>query len=213
VLATLRVRPPRVLVPRAGRLSADGISVRLPAGWSGRLEIPANRSSIRLVLRARSGDIRLVLLELPGGQGRHTAMPVLLTRRDFIRGSSARRVFSAGGRSFDLSALIGTRRELARVNRLLATVVVAPRPWTFRSCDLSVRLPGTWWAAIKPRDHCYPVITLRGPGIRVGLIELRPTEHASGQVLRRSGRRFLVEVAPPAARPRADAVIHTLRVG
>jgi hypothetical protein len=216
VLATLRVRPPRVLLPRAGRLSADGISVRLPAGWSGRLEIPSNRRSTRLVLRARRGDIRLVLLELPGVQGRHEALPVELTSRDVHQVGSlavARQVFSTGGSSFDLSAVIGARSDLARVNRLLATLVVAPRPWTFRACDLSLRLSGTWWAAIKPRDHCYPVITLRGPGIRVILTELRPTDHAGGHVLRRSGRRFVVEVAPPSAEPRADAVLGTLRVG
>jgi hypothetical protein len=214
VLATVRVRSPRILQPHAARLAGDGISVRLPAGWSGRLEVPAGRRATRLVLRARRGQVRLVLLELPGGGGRHADLPVVLTGRDVFRRHGlrfARRVFTNGGRSFDLTATVATGGELTQVNRLLATLRVVPRPWTFRSCDLSLRLPGTWWAAIKPRDRCYPVITLRGPGIRVVLTELRPQDRASGRTLRRSGRRFVVVVTPPTAESQADPVLATLR--
>jgi hypothetical protein len=76
---------------------------------------------------------------------------------------------------------------------------------------VTLRLPGTWRAALEPRDQCHPVITLRGPHIRVVLTELRPKERARGRILRRSGRRFLVVVTPPAADRRADAVLDTLR--
>ena len=57
VLATLRVLPPRVLHPRNGRLAADGVAVHLPPGWSGRMEIPAERYGARLVLRAARGNV------------------------------------------------------------------------------------------------------------------------------------------------------------
>jgi hypothetical protein len=86
-----------------------------------------------------------------------------------------------------------------------------PRPWAFRSCDLTLRLPGTWRAAVNPRSGCYPVITLHGPGIGVVVTELRPREPAGGHLLTRSGRRFRVQVAPPSAAPQADAVLATLQ--
>jgi hypothetical protein len=90
-------------------------------------------------------------------------------------------------------------------------MTVAPRPWRFQSCDLTMRLPGTWRAAINPRSGCYPVITLRAPGVRVVLTELRATERASGRVVHESGRRFLVEITPVSAKRTADAVLATLR--
>lgn len=215
VLGTLRVRAPRVLPARKGRLAADGLALRLLPGWSGRVAIPANRHAARIVLRVTRGDIHVDLLELPGGRGgRYARLPIVLTGRDIIRRGSlliARRVFSTGGRSFDLSVTVTSPRELRRANRLLATMAVKPKPWTFRSCDLTLRLPGTWRAAINPRSGCYPVITLRTPGLRVVLTELRPTEHASGSIVRRSGRRFQITVTPASARAEAAPVLATLR--
>jgi hypothetical protein len=167
VLHTLRVKPPRLLGARNGRLVADGVAIRLLAGWSGRIEIPADRHAARLVLRVARGDVHVDLLGLPG--------------------------------------------ELGQANRLLATMTVAPRPWTFRSCDLTLRLPGTWRAAVNPRSGCYPVITLRAPRLRVVLTELRPTEQARGRLLRRSGRSFQITVTPASARAEAAAVLATLR--
>src|SRR5439155_16372661 len=43
LLRTLRVRPPRVLLPRHGQLRWDGVALRLLPGWSGRIELPANQ--------------------------------------------------------------------------------------------------------------------------------------------------------------------------
>ena len=106
---------------------------------------------------------------------------------------------------------MGTAGDLPEANRLLATLTVAPRPWTFRSCDLSLHLPGTWRVAVRPRSGCYPVLKLRGPHVLVVLTELRPGERATGRVLRRAGRRFRVEVTPASARMRANAVLATLR--
>ena len=51
----------------------------------------------------------------------------------------------------------------------------------------------------------------RTPGLRVVLIELRPSEHGSGEILHRSGRRFQITVTPPSARTEAVAVLATLR--
>src|SRR6202035_2921354 len=102
----------------------------------------------------------------------------------------ARRVFSTAGRSFDLSVTLPASGDLVQANRLLKTLPADPRPWTFQSCVLTLRLPGTWRAAINPRSGCYPVITLRAPGVRVVLTELRATEHGTGRVLHESGRRF-----------------------
>lgn len=214
VLATLRVRPPRVVRARNGRLDADGVALRLPAGWSGRIEIPADQHGAQLVLRARSGRIRLVLLQIPGVAGAHAELPVALTRKNVIRHRGlrvARRVFSTAGRSFDLSVTIPSPAALTEANRLLRTLTAVPRPWTLRSCNLSLRVPGTWRAAVRPRSGCYPIITLHGPGVRLILTELRATEPAHGRVLVRSGRRFEITITPSSATPGADAVLARLR--
>ena len=213
VLGTLRVQPPRVLLPHHGRLASDGVALRLLPGWSGRIEIPANQAAAQLVLRARHGDVQVVLLQMAGAQGRHADLPITLTTKNILHRHAlaiARRVFSTAGRSFDLSVTVPAARDLVQANRLLKTLTAEPRPWTFRSCDLSLRLPGTWRAAINPRSGCYPVITLRAPGVRVVLTELRATERASGRVLRKSGRRFRVEITPASATRQADAVLATL---
>jgi hypothetical protein len=213
-LRTLRVRPPRVLLPQHGRLASDGVALRLVPGWSGRIEIPANQAGAQLDLRAQRGDIHLVLLQLAGAQGRHADLPITLAAKDILHQHSmaiARRVFSTAGRSFDLSVTVPAPGDLAQANKLLKSLKAEPRPWTFQSCELSLRLPGTWHAAINPRSGCYPVITLRGPGIRVVLSELRADEQTSGPVLRESGREFRVEITPPSAKRRADAVLATLR--
>jgi hypothetical protein len=215
VLGTLRVQPPRVLLPQQGRLASDGVALRLLPGWSGKIEIPANQAGAQLDLRVHRGDIDLVLLQLPGAQGRHADLPITLAAKDILHRHSiaiARRVFSTAGRSFDLSVTVPAPGDLAQANTLLKTLTAEPRPWTFHSCDLSLRLPGTWRAAINPRSGCYPVITLRASGVRVILTELRANEQASGRVLRESGRRFHIEITPPSATRVADAVLATLRV-
>lgn len=214
VLGTLRVQPPRMLLPHRGRLASHGVALRLLPGWSGRIEIPANQAGAQLVLRVGRGDIHLVLLQLADSQGVHADLPIALTAKDMLRRHSmaiARRVFSTAGRSFDLSVTLPAPGDLAQANELLETLTAAPRPWTFRSCDLSMRLPGTWQATINPRTSCYPVITLRAPGIRVVLTELRANERATGRVLRKSGRKFQVVITPPSAKRPADAVLATLR--
>ena len=215
VLATLRVLPPRVLRPRNGRLAADGVSVRLLTSWSGHIEIPAHRYAARVALRVARANVDVTLLELTEAPiGDHLDLPVVLTSRNVLHNTSpplARRVFSTGGRSFDLSVTARSPGDLHEANRLLATLKIAPRPWTFQSCDLTLRVPGTWRAAIRPHSGCYPVIKLRGPGVLVVLTELRPGEHASGRILRRNGRRFRVQVSPASARAAADEVLATLR--
>lgn len=214
VLTTLRVLPPRVLRLRQGRLAADGVSLHLSDGWSGRIEVPAQHFGARLVLRASRGHVHVGLLEYAEsyGSGRPLQLPVVLRSRDLLRRPTrpiARRVFSNGGRRFDLSVTAHSPRDLREANRLLATLKVVPRQWTFRCCNLALRVPGTWRVALKPR--VYPVLKLRGPGALVVLSELRPGEHASGRILKQNGRRFHVEVTPSSARARANAVLATLR--
>ncbi len=214
VLGTLRVQPPRVLLPHDGHLASDGVALRLLPGWSGRIEIPANQAGAQLDLRAQRGDIHLVLLQLAGVEGSHAILPITLAAKDILHRHStaiARRVFSTAGRSFDLSVTVPGPGDLAQANRLLKTLTAKPRDWTFQSCDLSLRLPGTWRAAVNPRSGCYPVITLRAAGVRVVLTELRAKQRASGRVLRDSGRRFHIEITPPSAKRRAEAVLATLR--
>jgi hypothetical protein len=123
----------------------------------------------------------------------------------------ARRVFSTAGRSFDLSVALPSLAALGKTNELLRMLTARPRRWRFRSCGLTLRLPGTWRAAVNPRSGCYPILTLSGPRLRVILTELRPGEPAHGRVLARSGRRFAVDVEPPAARQTAHAVLANLR--
>lgn len=214
VLGTLRVPPPKVIHPRDGRLTDDGVSLRLLTGWTGHIEIPADRYGARIALRASRGGMHVTLLELTGVPvGAHLDLPVVLARRNVLQHSSpplARRVFFTGGRSFDLSVTVPSSGDLRAANRLLRTLSIRPRRWTFQSCDLTLRLPGTWSAAVRPRNGCYPLLKLRGPGVLVVLDELRAGEHASGSILRRNGRRFHVEVTPASARPKADAVLSTL---
>jgi hypothetical protein len=214
VLTTLRVQPPRVVRPRQGRLASGGVALTLLPGWSGRIEIPADRQAAQLVVRVRRSDVRIVLLELSDVGGGHADLPIGLTTKNILRGHGsriARRVFSSAGRGFDLSVVFSSPRQLALANRLLKTLTAVPLPWTFRSCELSIRLPGTWRAAINPRSGCYPVITLRAPGIRVVVTELRPHERTSGRVLLRADRRFRVEVTPRSATHEANAILATLQ--
>jgi hypothetical protein len=118
VLRSLRVPTPRVLHPRDGVLSSDGVSLRLLRGWSGRIEIPPARFATRLVLRARKGDTRVTLLELPRSfRGQPRRLPVTLRQ---LSAGFARRVFSTRGRSFDISAVFTSSRGFAETNRLLA---------------------------------------------------------------------------------------------
>jgi hypothetical protein len=117
VLRTLHVPSPRVLRPHLGVLSADRLSLRLLPGWSGRIEIPPAKFATRLVLRARTGQTRLTLLELPRSlRGQQRSLPVTLRR---FSAHFARRVFSIRGRSFDISAVFASRSGLEQANRLL----------------------------------------------------------------------------------------------
>jgi hypothetical protein len=213
VLGTLRVQPPRIVHARNRRLAFGGVTLRLLPGWSGWIELPADPRAGQVVLRAGRGHVHVVLVETAGGQGAHADLPIALTASNVFHHRSvaiARRVFSTAGRSFDLSVTVPSPTALIQTNELLRTLTAAPRPWTFRSCDLTLRLPGTWRAAINPRSGCYPVITLRGTGVRVVLTELRPREPSSGHVLRRAGRRFRIDVAPPSASTKAATVLATL---
>ena len=118
VLRTLHVPSPRVLRPHHGLLSAAGLSLRLLPGWKGRIEIPATKFATRLVLRARSGQTHLTLLELPRSfHGQQVSFPVTLRR---FSPHFARRVFSIRGRSFDISAVFASGSGLEQANRLLA---------------------------------------------------------------------------------------------
>ena len=125
VVASLKVSPAQVVLPRGGVLSRDGVSLRLLPGWSGRIAVPAGRFAVRFVLRAQRSDTHVVLLELPRSfRGRQLQLPVTLkpvTRR------FARRVFSTGGHSFDISAVFASPRGLEQANRLLAGLRLARR--------------------------------------------------------------------------------------
>jgi hypothetical protein len=126
ILATLRVQQPRVVRPEGGLLAHDGVSLRLSAGWHGRIELPADRHSVRYVLRARSGTARVVLLGLSPAlqvRAREASLPVALSRKNIVRGTNvpvARRVFGVNSRDFDLSVVFGSQEDLVRANRLLA---------------------------------------------------------------------------------------------
>jgi hypothetical protein len=214
VLSTLRVQSPRIVRAHNGRLGIDGVAMRLLSGWSGRIEIPADPRAGQFLVRADHGGTHLVLLQLAGGGGAHADLPIVLGSKNVFHPGGrtfARRVFSTAGRSFDLSVALPSVAALGEVNRLLRTLTARPRPWTFRSCDVTLRLPGTWRAAVNPRSGCYPIITLYGPHLRIVLSELRSGQRAKGHALVRSGRRFEVEVRPMAATPTADRVLAGLR--
>lgn len=214
MLATLRVQAPRIVGAHAGRPGFDGVALGLPPGWSGRIEIPSDPSAGQFVLRADHGGVHLVLLQLAGGAGAHADLPIVLAAKNVFRHRGliiARRVFATAGRSFDLSVALPSLAAVGEVNRMLRTLTATPRPWTFRSCDLTLRLPGTWRAAVNPRSGCYPIITLYGPRLRVVLTELRPGQRAAGRLLVRSGRRFAVDVQPAAATRIADRLLASLQ--
>jgi hypothetical protein len=118
VLRTLRVASPRIVQPHDGVLRSDGISLGLPAGWRGRIEIPRSRFATRLVLRARKGETRLTLLELPRSfRGQELPLPVRLKA---VNAHLARRVFATSGRSFDVSAVSSSPAGLEQANRLIS---------------------------------------------------------------------------------------------
>jgi hypothetical protein len=118
VLRTLRVPAPRIVRPHDGVLRSDGISLWLPSGWRGRIEIPRSRFATRLVLRARNDDTHLTLLELPRSfRGQELRLPVTLRP---VNAHFARRVFSTSGRSFDVSAVYSSPGGLEQANRLIS---------------------------------------------------------------------------------------------
>jgi hypothetical protein len=125
VLRSLSVPHPRIVRPREGLLANDGVSLRLTNGWTGRIEIPAAKFATRIVLRARRGETRVTLLELPRSfRGRQLRLPVTLRR---FSSGFARRVFSTGGRSFDISAVFKSQAGLDEANRLVAGLKLATR--------------------------------------------------------------------------------------
>ena len=125
VLRSLSVPPPGVLRPHNGLLESDGVSLRLLSGWAGRIEIPPSKFATRLILRARKGETRVTLLELPHSfRGQQLELPVTLRR---FSSRFARRVFSTKGHSFDISAVFATARGFEQANRLLAGLRVAKR--------------------------------------------------------------------------------------
>jgi hypothetical protein len=128
ILATLRVRRPRVIRPHDGKLAYDGLGLRLLAGWSGRIEIPPSTQT-HLVLRLRRDATRIVLIELPRSfefHSRQVQLPLAFRRGDLVGGALrvGRRVVTVNGRNLDLSAA----GDFAQANRLLATLTVAPTP-------------------------------------------------------------------------------------
>jgi hypothetical protein len=203
LLATLRVSPPQVIAAHDGRLSEDGLSLTLAPGWTGRIELPANRSAARLVLRAARERTSVMLMELPRTfdfHAREAVLPIAVSQANRVNvssGSVARRVFSTNGRNFDLSVAYSSERELEEVSRLLAGLRIVPRPWVFRACGLSIRLPGTWTAGVRRRSGCRPIVTLRTPGLRI--------------VVTRIGGRFRSEVTPRSRTHEAAAVLAGLR--
>jgi len=209
VLATLKVAPPRVLRPRGHVLATDGVSLRLLPEWSGRIEVPVSPFAARFVLRARRGSTRVTLLELPPYfPEKQVQLPIAAVQ---FSPHLARRVVMVNGHSFDLSVAFAAPDDLVRANRLLAGLTVQPRAWTFSSCQFTLRLPGPWTAGVRRRGGCYLTVTLRARGLRVVLEELRPGEHTTGRVIRRSGRRFQVQVTPSSAADEVDPVLATLR--
>jgi hypothetical protein len=118
VLRSLRVPSPRVVQPRDGVLTSDGVSLRLPEGWNGRIEIPPAKFATSLVLRARRGQTRVTILELPRSfRGQPLALPVTLKR---ATDTFARRVFSTQGRSFDISAVFTSASGFDEANSLIS---------------------------------------------------------------------------------------------
>ena len=125
VLRSLSVPSPRVVRPHNGLLEAEGISLRLLRGWTGRIEIPSSKFATRLVLRARMGDTRVTLLELPRSfRGQPLTLPITLRR---FSSRFARRVFTTRGRSFDISAVFGSESGLAEANRLIGGLRLSTR--------------------------------------------------------------------------------------
>lgn len=209
VVASLKVSPAHVVLPRDGVLSRDGVGLRLPQGWSGRIEVPASTYFVNFVLRANRGATRVALLELSNSVGaKQVHLPIVLIRRSK---TFARSVVMVNGHSFDLSADSASPQGLAEAQRLIARLRVRPRAWKLSLCEFSLRLPGPWTAGVRRKGGCYLIVTLRARGLRVVIEELRTKERATGRVIRRSGRRFQVQVTPSSAAHRADAVLATLR--
>ena len=122
IASSLVVRPARVLHAHEGVLARDGVSLRLPPGWSGRIEIPPSAYFVRFVLRARHGHTRLALLELAHPVGaKRVGLPLILVRRTK---TFARSVVMAAGRTFDASAVSPSPAGLADAQRVLSRLRV-----------------------------------------------------------------------------------------
>lgn len=122
IVETLKVGAFRVVEPRHGFLSRDRVSLRLPQGWSGRIEIPASTYFVKFVLRARQGSTWVALLDLtkPVGAVR-VQLPIVLIRRTK---TFARSVVAVNGHTFDVFATYASPKDLAGAQRLVSKLSV-----------------------------------------------------------------------------------------
>lgn len=123
IVESLKVSPTRVIRPHDGVLSRDGVSLRLPPGWSGRIEVPASRYFVKFVLRVRHGSTRIALLALTKPVGaRQVRLPIRLTQRTK---TFARSVVMANGHTFDVSAVFASSPGVEEAQRLLSSVRIS----------------------------------------------------------------------------------------
>jgi hypothetical protein len=123
IVETLKVGAFHWVRPRGGLLSRDRVSLRLPSGWRGRIEIPASTHFVKFVLRARRGSTHVALLDLTKPVGaRQVRPPIVLTPRTK---TFARSVVAVNGHTLEISATYASPSGLAEARRLVSKLDVS----------------------------------------------------------------------------------------
>lgn len=146
-------------------LALDGVSLRLPASWHGKIAVSYGNAVLRVANRRL--HTLVVLGEVgnrPGTSGFDPiALPIRIRARDVVPAAGdrlvARRHFAVSGRSFALLVYLGSRTRLAerlrRIDVLLRSVRVEPYtpPGTWRRLRRPLHLPSLTSGATCPRSR------------------------------------------------------------
>ncbi|HKO28413.1 MAG TPA: hypothetical protein VJU80_13210 [Solirubrobacteraceae bacterium] len=149
--------------PRA--LALDGVSLRLPAGWHGKLAMSRGNVVLRVAnLRLHTLVVLSEVGNRPGTSGFDpVAVPIRIRTRDVVPATrdhlAARRHFAVSGRSLALLVYLGRRTRLAQslraANVLLRSVRVEPyaHPGTWTRLRRPLHLPSLTSGASCPRSR------------------------------------------------------------
>jgi hypothetical protein len=160
----------------ASHLSGAGLSLTLPNGWHGRIQLDGGQAA----LEAHGRGISLRVDEVgnrPGTSGFVRVRRVVLRKQDLRRPQLAVRRLAVHGRSFVVTARLPAASSLGRVNDALSSLRISPPAGLSdaerKRLDRPVRLPSVRTGGrcpTSPRSRAAPGVATavgRGPAYAV----------------------------------------------